>query len=460
MTQVSFSQESVSLSDQLLFFGDEDITYGRQKGRFYTLPQLVDAIIKEEIDAHPIAKKAEAGKGKKKQKVQYTYSAPSASLSNTTSLEFRINSNVVSEEEILYGGLVVAHMPASMIKRFNEEIQKNGLYEMSKKYNTGDLLALLYSPAQTTVNISEIKKFMGIGIPVYGFEEFNMMEKDTLPEYYAVVFDRKDANNNEKVKIARFGGTERYFTYKQLLKEALEDETIKEDKLDAQNFPAERQLYLYNLKFHQYAWPPSNSKKALPSVLEILLQNICLHTAGRKMKFSLLELFSPPSARGLEYYLKHIRLPAESFEGKTILNLGAGGTDLEKELALSGVNSTVYNLDFKYPRFGKPELTPGWPEKSIKADMADLDRYFPEDSLDYVISSEGLCRWLPYKKQIVTINKAINALKSHGEIYVFNYQRPFIPVYSPKKIISELERMHGDAISISYSEKTLKIIKK
>lgn len=177
------------------------------------------------------------------------------------------------------------------------------------------------------------------------------------------------------------------------------------------------------------------------------------------MKFSLLELLSPPSGRQLEYYIEHMKIDPHRFEGKTILNLGAGGTDLEGELSSIGINAEVCNLDFKYPRFGKPELTPGWPDKAIKADMADLDKYFREGMLDYIISSEALCRWLPYAKQVTALNKSIDALRNGGEIYVFNYQRPFIPVYNPKKIIRALEETHGGSITVSYFDKTLKIIK-
>lgn len=137
---------------------------------------------------------------------------------------------------------------------------------------------------------------------------------------------------------------------------------------------------------------------------------------------SLKERLSVSSKRGLDYYLDHTGLKPEDLEGKTILNLGAGGDDLSDDLKQGyNLNAPVINIDLKYPRkvfwmtsISDVSLTP---QNPIKADVAHLP--IPEQCADLAFASNSISRWLSKNRQPEAYTEAVRAIKEGGRLYVF-----------------------------------------
>jgi hypothetical protein len=173
--------------------------------------------------------------------------------------------------------------------------------------------------------------------------------------------------------------------------------------------------------------------------------------------YSFKEWFAPPSSANLNSHSKHWDFNPSGLEGKTILNLGAGGDDLQTELSLKGITARVFNVDLKYPRFGKRQYTPPNP---IKADMAALP--FGEETFDNIFSYDALLRWLPGSKQVGAIEDAFRTLNPRGTMYLYEVRwNGWIPPINVRKTISYFENQYAANIRCEYLKdtKTLKISK-
>lgn len=98
-------------------------------------------------------------------------------------------------------------------------------------------------------------------------------------------------------------------------------------------------------------------------------------TRARKISFS--EKTAVPTERPGDFYLSFLGLKPENLEHKTILNIGAGGSDLQADLKQHDVK--VLNCDLRY------EKTPPETESAlIAADMTALP--FSDDSTDIAVA--------------------------------------------------------------------------
>lgn len=166
------------------------------------------------------------------------------------------------------------------------------------------------------------------------------------------------------------------------------------------------------------------------------------------------ERLAPPTKRGFAYYLDHMQISPEDLNGKTVLNLAAGGDDLEKDLKRRGVGVKVFNFDLKYPRkiFGNDYT----PQNPVKVDIKRLSQ--ADETVDIVVSSEGLTRWLEPKDQPSAAIEALRVLKEGGTAYFFEFRWDMST--NAKKFITEVRSAYPN-IEVVYDKprKTVKMAK-
>jgi len=167
-------------------------------------------------------------------------------------------------------------------------------------------------------------------------------------------------------------------------------------------------------------------------------------------QISLQERISPVTNFGPEFYLQHMGVGVEYFKGKKIADLGGGNVDLQGMLNESHVTATVFRIDLKSER----EVSEGGIR--VKGDMLVLP--MAGESMDVVVSSKALSRWIPKDKQIDGYLEAMRVLRPGGELFVFTHR--WQDGADPKKIVKDLKKYYPGSDVGFDKEKSLIHVKK
>lgn len=170
------------------------------------------------------------------------------------------------------------------------------------------------------------------------------------------------------------------------------------------------------------------------------------------------ERISRTTGRPLEFYEQFLGVGSAGFEGKKILNIGAGRSDLNGELERRNIHpEALINLDLAYKDVGdgrgvfkrvagKALHKEHIPPNATAGDMKRLP--FADNELDSVICLWSVC-WLESKDRPAAINEAYRVCKEGGEvkIYPVSFKKdaqeviekyPFIQVSRPHHDIDRL----------------------
>jgi len=123
------------------------------------------------------------------------------------------------------------------------------------------------------------------------------------------------------------------------------------------------------------------------------------------------QLFSLTS-RGGGYYQAFFGLKPEDLEGKIILNLGSGYSDLQRDFEHLGFAVQVFNLDINYGEQIKNGVSFSVPGNSIRADFNRLP--IKEDTIDICFSSWAISLIKNEKDFLLTVSEVIKLLKPSG----------------------------------------------
>lgn len=140
------------------------------------------------------------------------------------------------------------------------------------------------------------------------------------------------------------------------------------------------------------------------------------------------EEMSRTTGRSLEFYKQFLELTPSDFNGKKVLNVGAGRSDINSELEKEGVQpEMLINLDFAYENIGdskgifkvvsgKALHKEDIPLTAVAADMKQLP--FTDNELDKVICLWSV-GWLRDKDKPMAISEAYRVCKDDGEIKIY-----------------------------------------
>lgn len=143
-----------------------------------------------------------------------------------------------------------------------------------------------------------------------------------------------------------------------------------------------------------------------------------------------IERYCEITGRQLGEYLTFCPLKAEDLQGKVVLNLGSGGSDLEEELKRKMVfPKAVFNLDLAYIR-RKNKFLQDWmrnwyggstgtfaPKKgAVCGDMCLLP--FPSGVIDYCFSLWSLSHYLSEERRDLAVSEIIRVLRPTGRAFI------------------------------------------
>lgn len=136
------------------------------------------------------------------------------------------------------------------------------------------------------------------------------------------------------------------------------------------------------------------------------------------------EIYSEINGRNLEFYLGISDLRESDLDGKVILNLGAGGSDLQRDLLKRGVSPRkVISVDLAYDiRFNRTKGYSGFvpPQNgAVRGDMCQLGPCVPPESIDYCFAVWSLSFYLPPERQKLALTEIIRVLKPKGTAYIY-----------------------------------------
>lgn len=164
-------------------------------------------------------------------------------------------------------------------------------------------------------------------------------------------------------------------------------------------------------------------------------------------EISLLERMAVSTNRKLEYYLSKTEMDVEDLRNKKILNVGAGRTNLQRDLEMQGIrDAQVANIDLAYDPTRIKKWTGGrkisqeeTPHNAIGADFKRIP--FVDDSFDIAIASWSVSPWIENKKVQLFVFKEM--LRVAKDVYVipFNkldYKGVFGNLSSPQEYHAEL----------------------
>lgn len=137
------------------------------------------------------------------------------------------------------------------------------------------------------------------------------------------------------------------------------------------------------------------------------------------------------TGRKLEEYLSYSQLEAEDLQGKVVLNLGSGGSDLEEELRKRKVfPKAVSNIDIAY-YYRRGKFLKGWMrplhkrstgifipvDNNVCADMCSLP--IADGEIDYCFAVWSLSSYLSEERKSIAIPEIIRVLKPNGRAFVY-----------------------------------------
>lgn len=159
-------------------------------------------------------------------------------------------------------------------------------------------------------------------------------------------------------------------------------------------------------------------------------------------KISVREKISRTTDRPLEFYKQFLNINPEYYDGKSILNIGAGRSDLAQELKEKNIEPKLLaNLDLAYKNagesvgplsylIGKSFNGEDVPKEGVAGDMKMLP--FKDQSMDSIFFLWSL-GWLKEKDRPQAISEALRVVKSGGEIKIYPVSLP----NNAKEVVSQ-----------------------
>lgn len=136
-----------------------------------------------------------------------------------------------------------------------------------------------------------------------------------------------------------------------------------------------------------------------------------------------------PTGRGLEDYLKNLRLTKEDLEKKVILDIGAGARKFAKDIEDEKIDAEVYSLD-PYYAFQDKSLekvinknkSPGVQKKTVAAAGDRLP--FRNETFDLVLSDFALPFYSASRRELKDFFSEVRrVVKPGGEIRIYPLKR-------------------------------------
>lgn len=154
-------------------------------------------------------------------------------------------------------------------------------------------------------------------------------------------------------------------------------------------------------------------------------------SGNNSSRISAREKISRPTERTLDWHEELFGFKAEELEGKKVLNVGAGDTDLEAELEERGIKpQLVANVDIGYSSKAKNILFRGLnaPQNAVAADMKELP--FKEETFNKIFCLWSLS-WLENNEdKLCALKEMLRVADDGGEINIY-------PVILPKNFANE-----------------------
>lgn len=142
------------------------------------------------------------------------------------------------------------------------------------------------------------------------------------------------------------------------------------------------------------------------------------------------EKWSRTTGRGLEFYQQLLGLRLEELNGKRLLNIGAGKSNIGPELEAQDIHpAKVVNVDLAYnteQQQGLRGMVTGkrmesLPDNAVAADMRNLP--FSAESFDTILHLWSLA-WLNDEDKLPAIQEALRVCALDGEVKIFPCIRP------------------------------------
>ncbi|MDO8523477.1 MAG: class I SAM-dependent methyltransferase [bacterium] len=150
-------------------------------------------------------------------------------------------------------------------------------------------------------------------------------------------------------------------------------------------------------------------------------------------KISVREKISRTTDRPLEFYRQFLNINPEYYDSKSILNIGAGRSDLAQELKEKNIEPRLLvNLDLAYKNVGESVGPLSYligksfngedvPKEGVAGDMKILP--FKDQSMDSIFFLWSL-GWLKEKDRPQAISEALRVVRDGGEIKIYPVSLP------------------------------------
>ncbi len=131
-----------------------------------------------------------------------------------------------------------------------------------------------------------------------------------------------------------------------------------------------------------------------------------------------IEWVSPKRSLGLEQYMLVTGLKPTMLANKTIVNLAAGGSNIEADLRQAEITpARVLNIDIKYEQPSTKNYTADELDEGlyIGGDMAHTP--LPSEIADYIFAVGGML-WAEPRRQVQMLKEIERILKKGGKAYI------------------------------------------